>query len=66
MQIMRPHGDFHLNRANHSLVEYLVRVLGREPQGQTFQEIAIYLPGPVFTHGQLYIGLSRGTPARSP
>jgi hypothetical protein len=28
-------------------------------QGQTFQEIAIYLPAPVFAHGQLYIALSR-------
>ena len=28
-------------------------------QGQTFQNIAIYLPAPVFAHGQLYIALSR-------
>jgi ATP-dependent DNA helicase PIF1 len=28
-------------------------------QGQTFQEIAIYLPAPVFAHGQLYVALSR-------
>jgi len=27
-------------------------------QGQTFQEIAIYLPAPVFAHGQLYVALS--------
>jgi len=36
-------------------------------QWQTFQEIAIYLPAPVFAHGQLYVALSRvGDPARSP
>jgi ATP-dependent DNA helicase PIF1 len=28
-------------------------------QGQAFQEIAIYLPAPVFAHGQLYVALSR-------
>jgi ATP-dependent exoDNAse (exonuclease V) alpha subunit len=28
-------------------------------QGQTFKKIGIYLPKPVFLHGQLYIALSR-------
>jgi ATP-dependent DNA helicase PIF1 len=28
-------------------------------QGQTFQNIAIYLPAPVVAHGQLYLVLSR-------
>lgn len=28
-------------------------------QGQTFQRVGIYLPKPVFSHGQLYVGLSR-------
>lgn len=28
-------------------------------QGQTFDQIGIYLPTPVFTHGQLYVALSR-------
>ena len=28
-------------------------------QGQTFDYIGLYLPQPVFTHGQLYVALSR-------
>ena len=28
-------------------------------QGQTFAKVGIYLPGPVFTHGQLYVAFSR-------
>ena len=28
-------------------------------QGQTFDKVGIYLPAPVFSHGQLYVVLSR-------
>ena len=28
-------------------------------QGQTFRRVGIYLPAPVFTHGQLYVAFSR-------
>jgi ATP-dependent DNA helicase PIF1 len=28
-------------------------------QGQTMHYVGIYLPEPVFTHGQLYVGMSR-------
>jgi hypothetical protein len=30
-------------------------------QGQTMKTVGIYLPEPVFTHGQLYVVLSRAT-----
>lgn len=28
-------------------------------QGQTIEHVGIYLPQPVFSHGQLYVALSR-------
>ena len=32
-------------------------------QGQTFRNCGVYLPSPVFTHGQLYVGASRSSSA---
>ena len=34
-------------------------------QGQTFDYVGIYLPQPVFSHGQLYVALSRAKIANS-
>ena len=32
-------------------------------QGQTFERVGVWLPAPVFSHGQLYVALSRvGSP----
>lgn len=32
-------------------------------QGQTFRRVGVWLPAPVFSHGQLYVALSRvGSP----
>jgi ATP-dependent exoDNAse (exonuclease V) alpha subunit len=30
-------------------------------QGQTLESVGLYIPTPVFTHGQLYVALSRCT-----
>ena len=29
-------------------------------QGQSFNHVGVYLPEPVFAHGQLYVALTRG------
>jgi ATP-dependent DNA helicase PIF1 len=34
-------------------------------QGQSLNHVGLYLITPVFTHGQLYVGLSRGTSCRN-
>ena len=34
-------------------------------QGQTIPIVGVYLPEPVFSHGQLYVALSRATAKRN-
>ncbi|KAL5702604.1 DNA helicase [Ranunculus cassubicifolius] len=34
-------------------------------QGQTIKNVGIFLPQPVFSHGQLYVALSRGIPRKT-
>ncbi len=34
-------------------------------QGQGFHKVGIYLPKPVFTHGQLYVAMSRASAAKN-
>ena len=32
----------------------------KKAQGQTIPTVSVYLPQPIFSHGQLYVALSRG------
>ena len=38
---------------------YVCRRHINKAQGQTFRRVGIYLPSPVFSHGQLYVAFSR-------
>ena len=51
-------------RVSFSRVQYPVclafAITIHRSQGQTFDKVGIYLENPVFTHGQLYVAMSRG------
>ncbi|KAL4558478.1 hypothetical protein LXL04_036679 [Taraxacum kok-saghyz] len=53
-----------LSDCHDKIKEFVIRLCFamtiNKAQGQTIQNVGIYLPEPVFPHGQLYVALSRG------
>ena len=43
-----------------SVSKYPITLTINKAQSQTIPNVGIYLPEPVFSHGQLYVALSRG------
>ena len=51
---------FTLRRRQLPILPAFIITINRS-EGQTFQNVGIYLPQPVVAHGQLYVAFSRGT-----